>query len=172
MSAKTKLKQGGRKTATNNDAATVRRDLDASTAGSLLRCAGPFVFFSGTSGHEPDKTLTGIDFNASDDFGAVKRDIRTQTKACVENVRNILSAAGGNLEHLVEVTTYLANMSDFAGYNEIYGQYFSNEGPARTTVAVNQLPHPNMLIEMRGVAYIAQDASTSKQNGAPKNGQG
>jgi 2-aminomuconate deaminase len=169
MSAKAMLKQEGRNTATNNDRAAVPHDLDASNAGPLMRRAGPFVFFSGTGGRKLDNTIAGADF---DNFGAVKIDIRAQTRACVENVRDILSAAGGGLEHLVEVTTYLVNMSDFAGYNEIYGQYFSHQGPARTTVAVNQLPHPHMLIEMRGVAYIAEDESASKQNGAPKNGQG
>jgi 2-aminomuconate deaminase len=169
MSAKAMLKQEGRNTATNNDRAAAPRDPDASNAGPLLRRAGPFVFFSGTGGRKLDDTIAGADF---DDFDTVKIDIRAQTRACVENVRDILFAAGGGLEHLVEVTTYLVNMSDFEGYNEIYGQYFSHQGPARTTVAVNQLPHPHMLIEMRGVAYIAEDESASKQNGAPKNGQG
>jgi 2-aminomuconate deaminase len=44
-------------------------------------------------------------------------------------------------------------MDDFAGYNEIYGNYFDADGPVRTTVAVHQLPHPQLLIEMKGVAY-------------------
>jgi 2-aminomuconate deaminase len=45
------------------------------------------------------------------------------------------------------------NMNDFAGYNEVYGEYFDHDGPARTTVAVHQLPHPYLLIEIRAVAY-------------------
>jgi len=53
----------------------------------------------------------------------------------------------------VEVSTYLVNMADFAGYNETYGEYFSDHGPARTTVAVHQLPHPHLLIEMKAIAY-------------------
>ena len=169
MSAKTMLKREGPNTALNNDRAAAPHDLDASNIGPLLRRAGPFVFFSGIGGRKLDNAMPGADF---DDISAVKIDIRAQTRACVENVRDILFAAGGGLEHLVEVTTYLVNMSDFAGYNEIYGQYFSHQGPARTTVAVNQLPDPHMLIEMRGVAYIAEDKSASKRNGAPKNGQG
>jgi 2-aminomuconate deaminase len=45
------------------------------------------------------------------------------------------------------------NMNDFAGYNEVYGEFFEYDGPARTTVAVHQLPHPHLLIEMRATAY-------------------
>ena len=114
--------------------------------------AGPFVFVSGTSSREPDNTITGVKV---DEFGAVELDIRAQTIACIENMGDILEAAGGGLGNLVEATTFLVNMNDFAGYNEIYGSYFSPDGPARTTVAVHQLPHPHLLIEIRGVAYIA-----------------
>jgi len=48
------------------------------------------------------------------------------------------------------------NMNDFAGYNEVYGEFFGHEGPARTTVAVHQLPHPHLLIEIRTTAYRPQ----------------
>jgi 2-aminomuconate deaminase len=54
------------------------------------------------------------------------------------------------------VTSYLVNMNDFAGYNEVYGTFFTYDGPARTTVAVHQLPHPHLLIEIRAVAYHPQ----------------
>jgi 2-aminomuconate deaminase len=57
------------------------------------------------------------------------------------------------LKDVAEVTTYLVNMNDFAGYNEVYGEYFDYEGPTRTTVAVHQLPHPHLLIEIRAMAY-------------------
>jgi 2-aminomuconate deaminase len=50
-------------------------------------------------------------------------------------------------------------MNDFAGYNEVYNEYFTENGPARTTVAVHQLPHPHLLIEMKAIAYkpLAED---------------
>jgi len=57
----------------------------------------------------------------------------------------------------VSGTTFLVNMNDFAGYNEVYGEYFDHQGPARTTVAVHQLPHPHLLIEMKAVAYKPVD---------------
>ena len=80
-------------------------------------------------------------------------DVRAQTRAVIENVRDILATADATLKDVVEITTYLVNMNDFAGYNEVYGEYFDYDGPARTTVAVHQLPHPHLLIEIRAMAY-------------------
>jgi 2-aminomuconate deaminase len=48
-------------------------------------------------------------------------------------------------------------MADFAGYNEVYSEFFDYQGPARTTVAVAELPHPQLLIEIRAVAYRPLD---------------
>lgn len=113
--------------------------------------SGPFVFISGTSARRADNSIAGA---SADDMGTTTLDIRRQTEACIENIRDILRAAGGDLENLVEISTFLISMNDFGGYNEIYNEYFSSDGPARTTVAVHQLPHPHLLIEMKGVAYI------------------
>ena len=65
-------------------------------------------------------------------------------------------SAGAALADVVEVSTYLVSMADFAGYNEVYSEFFGYEGPARTTVAVAQLPHPQLLIEIKVVAYRPQ----------------
>lgn len=113
--------------------------------------AGHFVFVSGTSARRPDNTIAGA---AADDVGTTALDVREQTRAVIENLRDVLRHAGGDLDNLVEVTTYLASMNDYGGYNEVYGSYFTESGPARTTVAVHQLPHPHLLIEMKGIAYI------------------
>ena len=86
-------------------------------------------------------------------MGSTNLDIREQTRAVIENVRDILQTQDANLNDVVEVTSYLVSMNDFAGYNEVYGEYFGYDGPARTTVAVHQLPHPHLLIEIRAVAY-------------------
>jgi len=115
-----------------------------------VKRAGDFLFVSGTSARRADNTIAGAEV---DEFGTTHLDIRAQTKAVIENVRDILKSVGAQLEDVVEVTTYLVNMNDFAGYNEIYGTFFSYEGPARTTVAVHQLPHPHLLIEIRAMAY-------------------
>jgi 2-aminomuconate deaminase len=88
-----------------------------------------------------------------DASGDLQLDIRVQTRAVIDNVRNILQAVDADLEDLVDVTTFLVSMNDFSGYNEVYGDYFSTEGPSRTTVAVRELPHPFLLIEMKAVAF-------------------
>ena len=115
-----------------------------------VKRVGDFLFVSGTSARRPDNTISGAE---CDELGTTHLDIRTQTRAVIENIRDILKSAGADLEDLVEISTYLVNMNDFAGYNEVYGEFFSHSGPARTTVAVRQLPHPHLLIEIKAVAY-------------------
>jgi len=86
-------------------------------------------------------------------MGTMQLDIRAQTRGVIENLSRILAAAGASLSDVVEVVAFLVDMGDFAGYNEVYGEYFSHDGPARTTVAVHQLPHPHMRIEIKAVAW-------------------
>ena len=115
-----------------------------------VKRAGDFLIVSGTSSRRADNSIAGAEV---DEFGTTHLDIREQTRTVIENVRDILKAVGARLEDVVEVTTYLVNMNDFAGYNEVYGEFFGYDGPARTTVAVHQLPHPHLLIEIRAMAY-------------------
>ena len=115
-----------------------------------VKRAGDFLFVSGTSARRADNTIAGAEV---DSMGTVRLDIRSQTRAVIDNVRDILRAQGSDLKDVVEVTSYLVSMNDFAGNNEVYGEYFGYDGPARTTVAVHQLPHPQLLIEIRAVAY-------------------
>ncbi|HEX6880868.1 MAG TPA: RidA family protein [Terriglobales bacterium] len=119
-----------------------------------LKRAGDFLIISGTSSRRADNTIAGAEV---DGLGTTRLDIRQQTRAVIENIRDILQTAGATLGDLVEITTYLVNMNDFAGYNEVYGEFFGYDGPARTTVAVHQLPHPHLLIEIRAVAYKPLD---------------
>ncbi len=115
-----------------------------------VKRAGDFLIVSGTSSRRADNSIAGAEV---DEFGTTHLDIREQTAAVIENIRDILQSAGCGLEDVVEITSYLVNMNDFAGYNEVYGKYFNSNGPARTTVAVHQLPHPHLLIEIRAMAY-------------------
>lgn len=116
-----------------------------------VKVVGNLVFVSGTSSRRPDNTFDGVEV---DELGTTSLDIRAQTRAVLENIRDMLAAAGAGLEDLAQVTTYLVNMNDFTGYNEVYGEYFDETGPARTTVAVHQLPHPHLLIEMQAIACL------------------
>jgi 2-aminomuconate deaminase len=115
-----------------------------------IRRAGDFLFVSGVSSRNPDGSFRGAVMQAD---GNMVFDIREQTSAVLNNIDAILRSAGSSLADVVEISTYLINMSDFAGYNEVYGRYFDENGPARTTVAVRQLPHPHILIEIKAVAY-------------------
>ncbi|WP_409180623.1 RidA family protein [Amycolatopsis sp. VS8301801F10] len=116
-----------------------------------VKVVGDLVFVSGTSSRRPDNTFAGAE---ADEFGVTTLDIRAQTRAVIENIRDILAAAGAGLEDLAQLTVFLVNMNDFGGYNEVYGEFFDENGPARTTVAVHQLPHPHLLIEIQAIARI------------------
>ncbi|MFZ0773289.1 MAG: RidA family protein [Candidatus Sulfotelmatobacter sp.] len=118
-----------------------------------VKRAGDFLFVSGTSARRADDTIAGAEV---DPLGTTRLDIRAQTRAVIENIRDILQSAGAQLQDVVEISTYLVNMNDFAGYNEVYGEFFGYGGPARTTVAVLQLPHPHLLIEIKAMAYKPQ----------------
>ena len=114
-----------------------------------FRRAGELIFVSGTSSRRADDSIAGAGHDTS---GQPLRDIRIQTRAVLENVRDILAHAGASLTDVVELSTYLVDMRDFAAYNEVYSEFFGPEGPARTTVAVAALPHPHLLIEIKVVA--------------------
>lgn len=114
-----------------------------------VKVVGDFIFVSGTSSRRPDNTFEGVEV---DEMGTTKLDIRAQTRAVIENIRDILATVGADLGDIVDVTTFLVNMNDFGGYNEVYGEYFDYSGPTRTTVAVHQLPHPHLLIEIKVIA--------------------
>ena len=116
-----------------------------------VRRAGDFLFVSGTSSRRPDNTFAGA---SADEMGTTKLDIAEQTRAVIENIRDILASEGAQLSDLVDVTSFLTNMNDFGEYNRVYDEYFDFTGPARTTVAVHQLPHPHIIIEMKGTAYV------------------
>jgi 2-aminomuconate deaminase len=119
-----------------------------------FRRAGDFIFVSGTSSRRADDSIAGAQ---PDTAGGYVFDIRAQTRAVIENIRDILASAGATLADVVEVSTYLVSMQDFPGYNEVYGEFFGYEGPARTTVAVAELPHPHLRIEIKVVAWRRRD---------------
>jgi 2-aminomuconate deaminase len=117
-------------------------------AESFRMSAAPAI--SGTSSRRPDNTFAGVEV---DELGTTTLDIRAQTRAVIENIGDILAGVGASLADVVEVSSFLVSMNDFGGYNEVYGEFFGYDGPARTTVAVHQLPHPHLLIEIKATAY-------------------
>jgi 2-aminomuconate deaminase len=117
-----------------------------------IRRAGDFLFVSGTSSRRPDNTLAGVE--KVDEMGTIKIDIEDQTRAVLTNIKNTLASEGATMADVVDVSSFLVNMNDFGGYNKVYAEFFNKEtGPARTTVAVHQLPHPHLVIEIKVTAY-------------------
>ena len=114
-----------------------------------VKIVGDLIFVSGTSSRRPDDTFVGVDV---DESGTATLDIREQTRAVIENIRDILQSVDADLSDIVDISSFLVNMDDFDGYNEVYSEYFDFDGPTRTTVAVHQLPHPHLLIEIKAVA--------------------
>lgn len=124
-----------------------------------VKKVGDFIYVSGTSSRRTDNTHEGAE---QDENGNWVLDIEKQTRAVLLNLQDILDGVGAGLSDIVDITTFLVDMKDFKGYNEVYGEFFGEDGPTRTTVAVHQLPHPNLLIEMKVVAHKSdrQDPST------------
>jgi 2-iminobutanoate/2-iminopropanoate deaminase len=70
----------------------------------------------------------------------VEGDIRVQTMRVLQNLEAVLTAAGSSLGNVVKTTCFLANLDDFAAFNEIYAQFFTAQPPARSTVQAARLP--------------------------------
>ena len=115
-----------------------------------IRRAGDYLFISGSSSRRADNSIAGAEV---DDQGTTRLDIREQTREVINNIGDILSSMECKLTDIVDVTAFLVNMNDFGGYNEVYAEYFRESQPARTTVAVQQLPHPHLVIEIKATAY-------------------
>ncbi len=79
--------------------------------------------------------------------------IREQTQRVLENLKAILEAAGTSLDRVVRTTCFLANLDDFPAFNEVYGQYFGNNPPPRTTVQAARLP-AGALVEIDCIAVV------------------
>ena len=103
--------------------------------------AGDLVFVSGQLALRPGST---------DLAGAT---IQEQTEQIFANLRVILEAAGSGLDRLVKTTVFLANLSDFAGMNEVYARHIGGQPPARSTVEVAGLPS-GALVEIEAVALL------------------
>ena len=117
-----------------------------------VKRAGNFIFVSGTSSRRPDNSIAGVDI--IDEMGTKFLNIEVQTREVLNNIDANLKKIGASLKDVVDVSTFLVNMNDFAGYNKAYAEFFDKETvPTRTTVAVHQLPHPDLVVEIKVTAY-------------------
>jgi 2-iminobutanoate/2-iminopropanoate deaminase len=94
--------------------------------------AGGFVFASGQIALDP---ATGK---------LIEGDIKAQTERVLKNLTAVLAAAGSSMDRVVRTTVFLKNISDFPAMNEVYGQFFKNEPPSRSTVQVGALPKDSL----------------------------
>ena len=83
----------------------------------------------------------------------VGEDVQAQTDRTLQNLQAVLTSAGTSLANVVKTTVFLAHMSDFQAMNAIYATYFTGVAPARSTVAVAELPR-KALVEIECVAFI------------------
>lgn len=81
----------------------------------------------------------------------VEGDVQAQTRQALENLSAVLQAGGSSLARVVKTTVFLTTMRNFSAMNEVYGQYFVGEPPARSTIAVAELPR-NALVEIEATA--------------------
>jgi len=117
---------------------------------------GNLLFLSGVGPRRKgSKEIPGVTL---DETGNVESyDIALQCHSVFENVKLILEASGSSWENLVDVTVFLTNMKkDFPVFNQIYGEYFKENQPCRTTVEVNALPTP-IAIELKCIAVVLQN---------------
>ena len=101
---------------------------------------GDLVFTSGSIPLRPDGSM-------------VDGDVALQTEQVMENLQNVLAAAGTTLAHAVKCTCFLADMNDFAAFNEVYARYFGADAPARSTVEVARLPR-DVRVEVECIAWV------------------
>ncbi|HEY6193337.1 MAG TPA: RidA family protein [Bacteroidota bacterium] len=83
----------------------------------------------------------------------VNGDIKAQTRQALENIKAILSGGGSSMERVVKTTVFLKNMDDFSGMNEVYGEFFKVNPPARSTVEVARLPR-DVKVEIEAIALL------------------
>ena len=114
---------------------------------------GNFLFLSGIGPREQGKSkIPGVKLDKKGDI--ISYDIETQCHSVFNNVRTILEESGSSWENLVDVTVFLTNMKvDFPTFNRLYGEYFKNNQPCRTTIEINSLPTP-IAIELKCIATI------------------
>ena len=116
---------------------------------------GDFIFVSGIGPRmRGAKEIPGVTLDPAGNI--VAYDFEMQCRAVFDNIRMVLEDAGSGWDRIVDVTGFLTNMkADFPLYNRLYGEYFGENQPARTTVEVSRLPTP-IAVELKVVALAGR----------------
>ncbi len=105
--------------------------------------AGGFVYVSGQGPIDPETNRLSLG------------DIRHETRLVLTNIRRILEGCGASMANVVKCSVFLADASDFAAMNDVYGEFFGDQRPARTTVGAAMVA-PGMKVEIDCVAYVGK----------------
>lgn len=81
-------------------------------------------------------------------------DAARQTELALENMKAVLAEAGATLSDVVKLTVFLTDMRNFPQIQEVRSRYFATDPPASSTIGINQLVHPNLLVEIEGLAIV------------------
>ncbi len=85
--------------------------------------------------------------------GEMKSDVREAARQSLTNLKNLLEAAGSDLENVIKVMIFITDMSKFGELNEVYAEFFSNHRPARSCVEVSALPK-GAVLEIEAIARV------------------
>lgn len=118
-----------------------------------VRRAGELLFVAGVSARLASGAIDGV----TREGDAVCYDVAVQTRRVLQNIDAILQDAGARLADCVDLTVFLVRGEDFAAFNAAYAEFFAEPFPTRTTVVVRGLPHPDMVVEIKAVAYVPQN---------------
>lgn len=108
---------------------------------SMATKSGELVFVAGIVALDETGELVG------------EGDVKAQTRQVIENIKELVSAAGGTLLDVTKTTVYITDFANYAGMNEVYREYFANEPPARATVRAD-LFNPQLLVEIDAIAVV------------------
>jgi 2-aminomuconate deaminase len=120
------------------------------------RRVGNLLFLSGIGPRDAaTNAIPGNEYDANGNL--VGYDIEAQCRSVFANVRTVLQASGARWQDLIDVTVFLTDMDrDFAAYNRLYAEHFTDAQPCRTTVGITALPTP-IAIELKCIAMVPHD---------------
>jgi enamine deaminase RidA (YjgF/YER057c/UK114 family) len=113
------------------------------TQATRAPAAGDLICVSGVTARDPEGAVVG------------EGDIRAQTHQVMRNLRGLMEDAGGTLDDVIRIVTYLRDMDDLMVVHQIRGEYFGESPPASTSVGVTRLFDPRQLIEIEAMAIVA-----------------
>lgn len=111
---------------------------------SPVRIAGDLIFAAGQIGRDPETLI-------------IEEGIENQTKKCMENLKMHLEKNGSSINNVIKFNVYLTDMADYAAMNDVYASFLSEPYPARTCIAVKELPRLgdiDLIVEIEAIATI------------------